>query len=66
MRRLGIKPIPLTEKDALVLRAGSFAFFQSNQTIDPILPTSYRSLAKGKRQKIKYRKNMRLAKPRNW
>jgi thiamine biosynthesis lipoprotein len=31
----GIKPIPLTEKDALVLRAGSFAFFQSNQTIDP-------------------------------
>ena len=31
----GVKPIPLTQEDVLTLRAGSFAYFQSNQTIDP-------------------------------
>jgi thiamine biosynthesis lipoprotein len=31
----GVKPIPLTQEDELTLRAGSFAFFQSKQTIDP-------------------------------
>ena len=48
----GIKPIPSTEEDMLVLRAGSFAFFQSNQTIDPsCLPlTALWQKAKAKNQ----------------
>ena len=48
----GVKPIPLTQEDVLTLRAGSFAYFQSNQTIDPsCLPlTALWQKAKAKNQ----------------
>jgi thiamine biosynthesis lipoprotein len=48
----GVKPIPLTQEDVLTLRAGSFAYFQSNQTIDPsCLPlTALWQKAKAKKQ----------------
>ena len=48
----GIEAVPLTAEDKLVLQAGSFAFFQSNQAVDPsCLPlTSLWQKAKASKQ----------------